>query len=96
MSDERGRRATLLALALALLACVPSGWAQDAAKKPDSEAKPSMTIYGFAMLDTGYNATQIHPDWYDTMRVTQAAVVQGRVRQGRQLRSQASGRRASA
>ena len=29
-----------------------------------------MTIYGFAMLDIGQNFTQIHPDWFDTMRVT--------------------------
>ena len=73
MSHERSHtagRAVLVALALALLACVPGAWAQGAAKAPATEAKPSMTIYGFAMLDTGYNATQIHPDWYDTMRVT--------------------------
>ncbi len=73
MSHERGHtagRAVLVALALALLACVPGAWAQDAAKKPATEPKPSMDIYGFAMLDTGYNVTQIHPDWYDTMRVS--------------------------
>ena len=73
MRHERGHTAShtvLLALALALLACAPSAWAQDAAKKSDAEAKPSMTIYGFAMLDTGFNVTQIHPDWFDTMRVT--------------------------
>jgi len=73
MSHERGHsagRTALAALALALLACVPGAWAQDAAKKTDNDAKPSMTIYGFAMLDTGYNITQIHPDWFDTMRVS--------------------------
>jgi hypothetical protein len=32
--------------------------------------KPSMEIYGFAMLDIGHDFKQIHPDWYDTMRVT--------------------------
>jgi hypothetical protein len=29
-----------------------------------------MEIYGFAMLDMGHDFTQIHPDWYDTLRVT--------------------------
>ena len=38
--------------------------AQDAAKKP------SMEIYGFAMLDIGHDFKQINPNWSDTMRVT--------------------------
>jgi hypothetical protein len=73
MSHERGHtatRAVLVTLALVLLVCVPSAWAQDATKMSAAEPKPSMTIYGFAMLDTGYNFTQIHPDWFDTMRVS--------------------------
>ena len=32
--------------------------------------KPSMEIYGFAMLDIGHNFKQIDPNWSDTMRVT--------------------------
>jgi hypothetical protein len=32
--------------------------------------KPTMELYGFAMLDIGHDFTQIHPDWYDTLRVT--------------------------
>jgi hypothetical protein len=32
--------------------------------------KPSFEIYGFAMLDIGQDYKQIHPDWYDTLRVT--------------------------
>jgi hypothetical protein len=59
----------MLALVLALTVA-PAAWAQDAAKPPAAEPKPSMTIYGFAMLDIGQNFTQIHPDWYDTMRVS--------------------------
>ena len=43
-----------------------------------------MDIYGFAMLDIGENFTQIHPDWYDTMRVSKLPSFDGRVRQGRQ------------
>jgi hypothetical protein len=41
-----------------------------AQSQPAQEPKPSMEIYGFAMLDIGHNFTQIHPDWYDTLRVT--------------------------
>ena len=33
-------------------------------------AKPSLEIYGFAMLDIGHDFKQIHPDWYDTLRLT--------------------------
>jgi hypothetical protein len=72
MNQERSLsrcRASVMAIALALLALAPAAWAQDAAK-PATEPKPSMTIYGFAMLDIGQNFTQIHPDWYDTMRVS--------------------------
>jgi hypothetical protein len=47
-----------------------SAHAQTPATQPTPEPKPSMTIYGFAMLDIGQNFNQIHPDWYDTMRVT--------------------------
>jgi hypothetical protein len=32
--------------------------------------KPSLEIYGFAMLDIGHDFRQIHPDWYDTLRLT--------------------------
>src|SRR4030095_13933537 len=41
------------------------GWAQTT-----STRKPEMTIYGFAMLDIGKNFKTIHPNWFDTMRVT--------------------------
>ncbi len=32
--------------------------------------KPSMEIYGFAMLDIGHDFKQIDPQWFDTLRVT--------------------------
>ncbi len=34
------------------------------------EPKPTMDIYGFVMLDTGYQTGQNHPDWYDVVRPT--------------------------
>ncbi|MFC1765044.1 DcaP family trimeric outer membrane transporter [Planctomycetota bacterium] len=36
--------------------------------------KPSLDIYGFAMLDMGYEAGASHPDWYDVMRPTKLSV----------------------
>ncbi len=34
------------------------------------EPRPSLEIYGFAMLDIGHDFKQINPNWYDTLRVT--------------------------
>ena len=43
-----------------------------AATTPAQPAQPKSTfeIYGFAMLDIGHDFKQIHPDWYDTLRLT--------------------------
>ena len=38
--------------------------------KPPQPKNPSFEVYGFAMLDIGYDFKQIHPNWFDTMRVT--------------------------
>src|SRR5258705_6496183 len=40
------------------------------AQQPAQERKRSMEIYGFAMLDMGHDFEQIHPEWFDTLRVT--------------------------
>ena len=32
-------------------------------------------VYGFAMTDIGYNAKQIHPDWYDVVRPTKLPTI---------------------
>ena len=34
------------------------------------EKQKTMDIYGFIMMDMGYNANQIHPDWFDVVRPT--------------------------
>jgi nucleoside-specific outer membrane channel protein Tsx len=83
--DNRiGRFRLRLAIAALVLFGASSAWAQspatpatDAAKpipestKPAPEASKSwMDLYGFVMLDIGENFTRIHPDWYDTMRVS--------------------------
>jgi DcaP outer membrane protein len=41
-----------------------------AQSQPAQAPNPSMEIYGFMMLDVGHDFKQIHPDWYDTLRVT--------------------------
>jgi len=42
-----------------------------AAPKPqDSKGESSFTIYGFAMLDAGYQFKQNDPDWFDVVRPT--------------------------
>ena len=56
-------------LLTAALALGSPARAQDPAQ-PTPDAKPTFEIYGFAMLDIGHDFKQIHPDWYDTLRVT--------------------------
>src|SRR4030095_7188555 len=46
------------------------GVATGAGAQTPPATPPSLEIYGFAMLDMGHNFTQIHPDWFDTLRVT--------------------------
>src|SRR5262245_41581585 len=41
-----------------------------AEETPAEEAKPKFDIYGFAMLDTGYQFKQNDPDWFDVVRPT--------------------------
>jgi hypothetical protein len=36
----------------------------------DTMPKKVMDIYGFIMMDAGYNMDQIHPDWFDVVRPT--------------------------
>ena len=55
----------LLIVGMVVVACAPAMQAQTA-----DEAGYWLNVYGFAMMDSGYNADQINPNWYDTMRVT--------------------------
>ncbi len=45
--------------------------------QPAQETKPSMEVYGFAMLDIGHNFNTINPNWFDTMRVTKLPSEEG-------------------
>jgi hypothetical protein len=41
-----------------------------AAQAPATEPRPSIDIYGFAMLDMGFQQEQNSPDWFDVLRPT--------------------------
>jgi hypothetical protein len=41
-----------------------------ACAQESSEAKTTVDLYGFAMLDMGYDSGQNDPDWFDVMRPT--------------------------
>ena len=41
-----------------------------AATQAQPPAKSTFEVYGFAMFDGGIDFKRIHPDWFDTMRVT--------------------------
>lgn len=56
-----------LALAAIALCAAPPGLGQTEAAKPEG---PRMDIYGFAQADFGYDFGQVHPDWFDVLRVT--------------------------
>jgi hypothetical protein len=49
---------------------VSNAHAQAVTVNAQSTPRPTFEIYGAAMLDIGQNFTKIHPDWFDTMRVT--------------------------
>jgi hypothetical protein len=51
-------------LAALLLAAVPAGLAAQ------GESETKFEVYGFAMVDIGYNADQIDPAWFDVLRTT--------------------------
>jgi hypothetical protein len=62
--------------AIALLALVMAATSASA-QAPPQDPKPSLEIYGFAMLDFGQNFNTINPNWYDTMRLTRLPKFEG-------------------
>ena len=74
-----GYRSVLFrALAALALFTIPQAAHAQAAQEP----KPSLEVYGFAMLDIGHDFKTIHPDWYDTMRVTKLPTFDGEFGKG--------------
>ena len=65
----KSRRLWGLWCCLAILVCSSPGYTQ--ATNPDSQPKPpkpKLEIYGFAMMDAGYDFKQVDPDWFDVVR----------------------------
>lgn len=60
-----------ICIVLVLLMVAGSGLAQEATEQK------ALEIYGFIMMDAGYNANQIHPDWYDVVRPTKLPAYPG-------------------
>ena len=63
-----GTAATTATNAAGNAAAVPPGQPVAVKANPDGESK--FEIYGFAMLDTGYDFNTNNPDWYDVIRPT--------------------------
>src|SRR3954469_13095228 len=59
-----------------------AGTAVPAKKKAEDVNDTTFEIYGFAMLDAGYQFGSNHPDWYDTLRVTQLPSFKGQYGEG--------------
>jgi hypothetical protein len=69
----RGSLRTLLFASAMLAAGAPYASAQanppdEAAQTPPPDQKTTFEIYGFAMLDTGYQFKQNDPNWFDVVR----------------------------
>ena len=66
-------RSTACLMLLFLALSSPAG----AQTTPAGEPKPRLDIYGFAMLDMGYQGGQSHPDWFDVVRPTKLPAFEG-------------------
>jgi hypothetical protein len=67
-NKKRIRYSGVLLLAAALfVAWAPASMAQDAGTSP---SQSWFSIYGYVMLDMGYDSGQVHPDWFDVLRPT--------------------------
>ena len=64
------RRRTRITAGAAVLAMLATQlvWSQE--KKEESPAGSTLDLYGFAMLDMGYQLRQNDPDWFDVVRPT--------------------------
>jgi hypothetical protein len=72
---ERSRSFAGAATVVALLVAAPIP-AQET-EAPEEESQPSMDIYGFAMLDMGYQDGVNDPDWFDVLRPTKLPSFEG-------------------
>lgn len=69
----RGKHSVLRALwtgGITLILAIFLGPSLFAQASDTPEAQPRLDVYGFAMLDTGYQFKQNDPDWFDVIRPT--------------------------
>jgi hypothetical protein len=62
-----GLKSTFLLVVLLMLSSLTPSHAQQTST---SQQRPRMDVYGFAMLDLGYDVKQVDPDWFDVVRPT--------------------------
>ena len=62
-----------LKLRYVLLALAVFNWMGSTLRAQDEDMKKAMDIYGFIMMDAGYNFGQIDPNWFDVLRPTKLA-----------------------
>src|ERR1700759_4577915 len=72
MRSQTRRPAARVARLVGILALValPALAAEDADQEESGGAKPTIELYGFAMLDMGYQSKQNDPNWFDVLRPT--------------------------
>lgn len=72
MRSQTRRPAARAAALVGILALVafPAMAAEATDQEGSGEAKPTIELYGFAMLDMGYQTKQNDPDWFDVLRPT--------------------------
>ena len=76
MAANRPVRAASIGWLLAATLALGSPALAQSPAQPGPDARPSLEVYGFAMLDLGHDFKQIHPDWFDTLRVTKLPTVE--------------------
>jgi DcaP outer membrane protein len=62
------RLGLLIALTIASIATARAEETSTQSQPTQQQSKPRLEIYGFAMLDIGYDFNQTHPDWFDVVR----------------------------
>ena len=71
---EEAKKIPAPAIVEATYASVPSSPSaappKPAAKPQDEKGESTFEVYGFAMLDSGYQFKQNDPDWFDVVRPT--------------------------
>jgi len=76
MAVNRLRGLAGLAGSLVIILTIALPARAQTAPPPNPDAKPTLEIYGFAMLDIGHDFKQIDPSWFDTLRVTKLPSVE--------------------